>query len=201
MSILEKNRFSIDSVSVKDFAAVGDGEADDTLAIQAALDSGAREVRIPAGEFVVSDAIRPHSGQSVALFGILKVVDSHVQRLTAPANAGDDTIEIANASSFRKGQWVTLLADNSPKWQTRQHADCGRVAAIEGNRLRLDGRLSMSYLPQAHPRVGTQHSAIWLDNVSDVRGNQGNQGRISTNDKPRKQRLVCAARCLSDFSL
>lgn len=38
-------------VSVKDFGAVGDGVADDTVAIQAALDSGAKQVVFPLGAY------------------------------------------------------------------------------------------------------------------------------------------------------
>lgn len=158
-----------DSVSVVDFGALGDGVADDAPAIQAALDSGAREVRIPAGTFAVGDALRPHSGQSLALFGTLKIADAHRQPLTAPAAIGDDTIEVADASGYRVGQWLTFSADDSPLWQTRRHADCGRIAAIDGRRLRFAGRLTMDYPLAVHPFIATQHSAIWLDRVSRVR--------------------------------
>jgi len=41
-------------VSVKDFGAVGDGVTDDTVAIQLALNSGAKEVFFPEGEYLVS---------------------------------------------------------------------------------------------------------------------------------------------------
>lgn len=41
-------------VSVKDFGAVGDGVADDTAEIQAALDSGANTVFVPEGVYMVS---------------------------------------------------------------------------------------------------------------------------------------------------
>jgi len=43
-----------DVVSVKDFGAVGDGVADDTAAIQAALDSGANAVYLPEGTYLFS---------------------------------------------------------------------------------------------------------------------------------------------------
>ena len=43
-----------DTVSVKDFGAVGDGVADDTVAIQAALSSGATSVHITAGTYLVT---------------------------------------------------------------------------------------------------------------------------------------------------
>ena len=42
-------------VNVKDFGAVGDGVADDTAAIQAALTSGASEVFIPDGTYLISN--------------------------------------------------------------------------------------------------------------------------------------------------
>jgi len=50
-TVLDKLR---DVVSVKDFGAVGDGVANDTAAIQAALSSGASSVMIPAGTYVVT---------------------------------------------------------------------------------------------------------------------------------------------------
>jgi len=45
-----------ESVSVKDFGAVGDGVADDTVAIQAALNTGKR-VYIPAGDYLCSSQL------------------------------------------------------------------------------------------------------------------------------------------------
>jgi len=45
-----------ESVSVKDFGAAGDGVADDTLAIQAALNSGA-SVFLPSGTYNISSAL------------------------------------------------------------------------------------------------------------------------------------------------
>jgi hypothetical protein len=43
-----------ETVSVKDFGAVGDGVTDDTAAIQAALDSGASSVSIPQGNYSIT---------------------------------------------------------------------------------------------------------------------------------------------------
>jgi hypothetical protein len=43
------------TVSVKDFGAVGDGATDDTTAIQAALDSGATTINLPDGTYIVEN--------------------------------------------------------------------------------------------------------------------------------------------------
>jgi len=54
-----------ESVSVKDFGAVGDGVADDTAAIQAALNSGAKTVYVLAGTYLVSGQLTIPSDVSV----------------------------------------------------------------------------------------------------------------------------------------
>jgi len=55
-----------ESVSVKDFGAVGNGVADDTAAIQAAVDAAdanrANEIYFPVGEYVISGTITLASG-------------------------------------------------------------------------------------------------------------------------------------------
>ena len=45
------------SANVLDFGAVGDGVADDTVAIQAAIDSGAMEVYVPEGNYLLSASL------------------------------------------------------------------------------------------------------------------------------------------------
>jgi hypothetical protein len=57
------------AVDVKWFGAKGDGVADDTAAIQAALDSGHRSVYIPEGTYNISAALFPKSSQRVVFLG------------------------------------------------------------------------------------------------------------------------------------
>ena len=52
------------TVSVKDFGAVGDGTTNDTAAIQAALNTG-NSVYFPKGTYVISSALTPISNQKI----------------------------------------------------------------------------------------------------------------------------------------
>jgi len=79
-----------ESVSVKDFGAVGDGVADDTTKIQAAFDSGAETILIPDGTYLVS------SGLTIA----------HSVKIIGEGDATIDGSTIANGSTFND---VTVL--------------------------------------------------------------------------------------------
>ena len=59
-----------DVVSVKDFGAVGDGVADDTIAIQAALDSGSVSVYMPPGTYKITTSLTVTSGDGLIGAGI-----------------------------------------------------------------------------------------------------------------------------------
>ncbi|MEK9983534.1 MAG: glycosyl hydrolase family 28-related protein, partial [Opitutae bacterium] len=60
-----------ETISVKDFGAVGDGVTDDTAAIQAAIDSvgSAGAIYIPDGTYKVTDTITIAQGTSVSIYG------------------------------------------------------------------------------------------------------------------------------------
>lgn len=62
-----------DTVSVRDFGAVGDGTVDDTLAIQTAL-TAARTVRVPVGTYRVTGTLTVGYGQSLLGDGQASVI-------------------------------------------------------------------------------------------------------------------------------
>lgn len=100
------DRFA-EAISVKDFSAVGDGVTDDTAAIQAAIDSGARRVTVPTGSYRVDGTISLRTGCALQLDGDLKrlsaytastrpvVLINNVQRATL---TGSGAITMQNAS-------------------------------------------------------------------------------------------------------
>lgn len=66
MSLTKATYSMIDgaAVNVLDFGAVGDGVANDTAAIQAAISSGARTIWFPAGTYLVTSALTQATNQS-----------------------------------------------------------------------------------------------------------------------------------------
>ena len=67
-----------ESVSVKDFGAVGDGVTDDTAAIQAALDSmtSGGGLILPEGEYAISDMVYIGSNTVFNCYGTLKLISA-----------------------------------------------------------------------------------------------------------------------------
>ena len=53
------------SANIKDFGAVGDGVTDDSVAIQAAFDSGSLNVLVPEGTYIISVALVPVANQTI----------------------------------------------------------------------------------------------------------------------------------------
>jgi parallel beta-helix repeat protein len=80
-----------ETISVKDFGAVGDGVTDDTTAIQNALDSGATKIVFPQGTYY-TDTIETHTGQTLDLTG-------STLKLTPHTTSHNPVIRIGTVSS------------------------------------------------------------------------------------------------------
>ena len=61
------------SANIKDFGAVGDGVTDDSVAIQAAFDSGSLNVLVPEGTYIISVALVPVANQTIIFVGEIKI--------------------------------------------------------------------------------------------------------------------------------
>jgi len=160
------NQTSLD-VSVLDFGAVGDGVADDTAAIRAALTSGAKRVTIPSGVFSIRNVLEPAENQHLVINGTIRLADSPIQPLTADVAVGDSEIHVTDSSAFGLGEWVSLHDDRLPiqgggRKTRRQSAGNARIVSISGNTLKLDRASARRYLREANAVVGRQHSAIWI---------------------------------------
>jgi hypothetical protein len=84
------------NICVTDYGAKGDGIADDTRALQAALDTG-RNITIPEGTYRITNALQPKANQVVELLGTVRVADANIQPLTADAPAGQSSVTVEDA--------------------------------------------------------------------------------------------------------
>ena len=62
-----------ESLDVKQAGAKGDDSTDDTLAIQAAFDSGVKNITVSGGTYIISASVQPAAGQTVTWFGEFKL--------------------------------------------------------------------------------------------------------------------------------
>lgn len=156
------------TVSALGFGAAGDGAVDDTRAIQAALDSGARHVIVPAGRYLISNALRPVTGQCLEIHGTIRVRDAVIQPLERDVAVGDSTVAVADGSRFYVGQSVTLHDEQLPiqgggRKVRRQNAGNAIITGISGNTLQLDAASARSYLRARNAMLATQHSAVLIE--------------------------------------
>jgi len=116
-----------ETVSVKDFGAVGDGVTDDTAAVQAALDSGAVQVFVPAGTYKASTLTIPSTVKEfVGVSGnrgfgsVIKFDTSTVTTNGLLVSTGCSGLYAANlALQFRSGSYTNgIHIDHDNHFQT-----------------------------------------------------------------------------------
>lgn len=87
-------------VSVKDYGALGNGTTDDTLAIQAALNTGADHIVFPSGHYLISSGLTASTSGSLFIDGmgskISAVSQSMESMLKITSSGAADFIEVKN---------------------------------------------------------------------------------------------------------
>jgi hypothetical protein len=154
------------TVSVQDFGAVGNGVADDTLAIQAAIDYvnsiGGGTVYL-TGEHFVTDSIVMKanvrlSGYGCSIFcntsSAFEAVTTNISALvstttTAPAGIGATAVSVASASGFSVGD--VILIDSTTEYYNTLNVEWKKsqwniVTDIVGNSIGLLYPLDLFYL-------------------------------------------------------
>ncbi len=155
-----------ESVSVKDFGAVGDGVTDDYSAFVSALSSGAKSIIVPLGQYKLSSGITVPSG--VTLIGVSVLVgktgysgvqgsvlqfNASVAICVTLSNANLTTGNIKNIAVIRTGTApagsIGILVDRGSNIQlenvlSRNHANCYKfyaqtTAGISGHMLNCYG--------------------------------------------------------------
>ncbi len=175
---------SEESVSVKDFGAVGDGVADDTVPIQRALDTG-RNVMVPPGEYRLTasltlaadhQAIFAHGWSSVLrqTVGTLNVVEAN--RKAGVAVRGLKLVAAGAKSSLTSGCGVLFAGvtrgEVSRCWVTN-HLGAGiclqnsNQNLIEGNRLTDSPATDV----MRHTAAGADIAVIYASSANLIRSN------------------------------
>jgi hypothetical protein len=96
-----------DTVSVKDFGAVGDGVADDTAAIQAAINTGLN-VFIPAGDYKITSTINAIPASSTntpkrTIYGVGENSNIVATSITGPAVSANGATQTPLPNAFGNG--------------------------------------------------------------------------------------------------
>ena len=138
-----------ESVSVKDFGAVGDGVTDDTVAIQATINANpSKKIYLPSGNYLVS-TIQINSckligaGDSTVITQTgseLYIIKSSGSKgsssnLAIDAHTGSNTCTVVDGSVFSDGDWV-LITDSdaySTASTTYRGGELIEIDSVAGN--------------------------------------------------------------------
>ncbi len=89
--------------NVRDFGAAGDGVADDSIAFQAAIDSGASEIIVPSGTYCIRKVIDVANRQNITLRGVDKPI------LFLPPGSDHSNPEAVSIFRFTACNGITIV--------------------------------------------------------------------------------------------
>jgi hypothetical protein len=134
------------TVSVKDFGAVGDGVTDDSAAIQAAIDA-VLNVVFPEGTYLVTSSVNLQNGSNLQIDGDIVYTGSNALFVAAGsagstytassgASRGDLTISVTSATGLAIGDYLSI-SEGSPSLSGMY-----QIKDISGTTITLDRYLS-----------------------------------------------------------
>jgi len=161
-------------VSVRDFGAVGDNVTNDYLALQAALNSGAKSIYLDVGHYRCDSTLTvpkdvsiygAGTGQSVIDFSQTNsLVDFECIRtapgtytllpsLSAPISISGNTMTFSSAPAVAVGDVLVIFNPTNESWSGwRTYYRAGeyvRVAKISGNTVTIEGGFADNYVASA----------------------------------------------------
>lgn len=173
-------------VNVLAYGAIGDGAADDTLAIRAAITAAGANgtVLFPSGKtYRLTGSLEPLTGQTWIGYGATLKRCNVISTTTATniATGSNQTIVVADASALRVGMDVTVFSGAS--YDPHQH----RITAINGTSVDLNTFFTVAFASGG--TVVTSFSQIVASGVTDVNvigfefdGNQANNATLQKWD-------------------
>lgn len=184
------------SKNVKDFGAIGDGNTNDTQAIQAAIDAApdGTAVLVPEGVYLINSILIQNSvvlrgeGHQVTTLKLsgktgtgIKIGTGSSERWVTvlSGSKGSHSVEISDASGFSIGDFALLRQDNDPtlfQWGYNGPESYGeramgqilRISEIHGNTLTFDRPLYMTYESSLNPKI-TLRRMVERAGVEDLR--------------------------------
>ena len=138
------------NVSFPDYGAVGDGIANDTDAINAALSSG-RHVQLSKGDTYLIDGPLKMTTAGQHLYGngaTIKRRNQWSTTLSAGVSAGASTFSVTSAANIRVGQQLTIY-DGSSSYEYTPDNEPLTVEGVAGTTITVDQPLSNSFLTGA----------------------------------------------------
>ena len=175
------------TVSVKDFGAVGDGVADDTAAIQAAVNA-AKNIIVPTGTYKITADINLTSNQTIecqadVVFDVSSAPTGtrvfyaagsfgSTYSLTADANVGATTLTLTSgdAANFAADDWIQIYSNTiyDPGFAAGKIGEIVQIASVVSGTITLKSPLDGGNYTTAQSAV--IRKATFVENISVIGG-------------------------------
>jgi hypothetical protein len=132
---------ALPGVRAEVYGAVGDGTTDNTTALQTAIDALDNVGKLVIGKnigdvYLIDKPLVIPSNSIIEINGTIKLANGSNRLLTANVTESDNTLSVANASTyFKVGQKIVVTDDNQPvngggAWKTRKVGNTNIITAV-----------------------------------------------------------------------